>query len=232
MGATAWRMVALHALGRWDEVTTELGRAERAWQESEIAAPSYALNGFLACFSVARSRGDVVLADRVRELVLRIQHRTDAFVRSRRFESFLDADFAAVAALIADFRQFTPRLDYVYLLTAFLADRRRPMPAAALDELIDYSVERELDLVSSQALRLRGLVRNDAEDLERALSVFARMGAMPFVARATAELGLLRGDGAAVERGLTQLETLGDLDHAARIAGERKAGALIASTPP
>src|SRR5262249_28053959 len=60
LGATAWRMLDLYALGRWDEVITELGRAERAWAESEVAAPGFATNGFIAALLTARGRGDAV----------------------------------------------------------------------------------------------------------------------------------------------------------------------------
>ena len=35
-------------------------RAERAWQESELRAPWYAINGFLAALAIARGRGDTV----------------------------------------------------------------------------------------------------------------------------------------------------------------------------
>ena len=39
LGATSWRIVALHALGRWDEALADLSRAERALQESELTTP-------------------------------------------------------------------------------------------------------------------------------------------------------------------------------------------------
>jgi hypothetical protein len=127
--------------------------------------------------------------------------------------------------MVTEFRQFTPRQDYVYLMLALLADHRAPVPEAALGDLVDYATERDIGLILSQALRLRGLLRRDRGDLERALARFTSMKAVPFIARATAELGLMSGDDAAVERGLGQLEALGDIDHAARIASERKAGA-------
>ena len=69
LGATCWRVVALHALGRWDEALADAARAERAWQDSELRAPWYAINGFLAAFTIARGRGDSVGADHWRELV-------------------------------------------------------------------------------------------------------------------------------------------------------------------
>jgi class 3 adenylate cyclase len=227
LGATAWRMSALHGMGRWDDVVLDLARAERAWAESELAAPGFSLNGFFAAFSVARSRGDVVLADRVAEEVRRILRRSDPLIRNQRMIAFIDADLAGLDEVIRTARVFTPRLDHVYYALTLLADRRHSTPLEPLDELLDYALERGLNLISSQALRLRGLIGQDAADLERALELFKDMGAAPYVARATAELGILRGDGAAIERGLAGLEALGDVEHAARIASERKA----ASTP-
>jgi class 3 adenylate cyclase len=229
LGATAWRILALQALGRWDEAIVEGARAERAWQESELLAPGYALNGFIALFGIARARGDVVAAAHLRELVERIHKRTDASIRNQRLIGYLDDDFAGLASLVEDFVSFTPRLDYIYLALSHLADHRQPVPVGALDRVIAYSTERELGLVSSQALRLRGLVRRDEADLNAALGAFEQMDARPFIGRSHAELGLLRGDAALVERGIQELEALGDIDQAGRVAGLRRNPSAIPS---
>ena len=60
LGATAWRIVALHALGRWDEAMADVARAERALQESELATPWYAFNGFIAAYAVGRRRRGIL----------------------------------------------------------------------------------------------------------------------------------------------------------------------------
>jgi class 3 adenylate cyclase len=222
LGATAWRILALHALGRWDEAIVEGGRAERAWQESELYAPGFAMNGFLSLFAIARARGDAVGAGHWREVIERIYHRIDAALRTRPIDHFLNDDFAGLIGLVENFRSSTPRLDYVYLALAHLADYSPSVTTDGLDRLISYATERELALVSSQALRLRGLSRRDESDLVGALADFERMGARPFVARAHAELGLLRGDDALVERGLQELEAIGDIDQAGRVAARRR----------
>jgi class 3 adenylate cyclase len=227
LGATCWRVLALHALGRWDEAIVEAVRAERAWQESELHAPWYAINGFLAAFQVARGRGDVVGAERWRNAVLRIEERSDAEVRTRRLLPFVNDDLGAIARdVIAEFRVFAGRFDYIHLSAGLLADRRHPVPAAVLDDLVRYVDDRGLGLVTAQALRLRGVVHGDRPSLERALQLFEAMRARPSVARVHTELGLLMGDAALVERGIDGLQEIGDIEQAARVVAERKAGAL------
>jgi class 3 adenylate cyclase len=234
LGATAWRMVDLFGLGRWDEVMVELGRAERAWAEAEAAAPGFAASGFIAAFLVARARADTVSADRVRELILRIDAHTDPSLRrSRRLATFVDEDLSTLAHFVVErFHSYTPRLDYVFLGLVSLADRQVPVDMTALDELIDYSEQRSLDLVSSQARRLRGVLRGGEADLDTALATFTRIGMVPFIARARCELGLLRGDSDLVDRGLDDLAALGDVDHAARVVARRGTAAGSARIEP
>jgi class 3 adenylate cyclase len=222
LGATSWRIFALHALGRWDEANLEGARAERAWEESELQAPGFAMNGFLALFDIARARADAVDAAHWRELIERILQRTDPSLRNQRLIGYLDDDFASLGSLVDDFRTFSSRLDYIYLVLHRLADRRQAVSVASLDRLIDYATARELALVSSQALRLRGLVRGNEADLLAALADFERMGAGPYIGRTHAELGFLRDDDALVGRGLQELEALGDVDQAGRVAALRR----------
>jgi hypothetical protein len=227
LGATSWRVLALHALGRWDEALTEGARAERAWQESELRAPWFAVNGFLSAFTIARSRGDPVGAAHWRDVVLQIEDRSDAEIRTRRLIGYINDDLAAVAHdVVEEFRIFVGRLDYVYLTLALLADRRHEVPSAALGDLIEYTEERGLLLVAAQARRLRGVLNRDRADLERALAAFEQMGARTFVARTRTELGLLTGDAALIDQGLDDLSALGDVEQAGRVATERRAGAV------
>jgi class 3 adenylate cyclase len=227
LGASCWRTVALHALGRWDEALADASRAERAWQESELRAPWYAINGFLAAFAIARGRGDPVGADHWRELIQRIDERSDAGIRTRRVFAYASDDLNALARdVVEEFRVFAGRLDYVYLSLGQLADRRHGVAEAALDELIRYVDERGLRLVSAQARRLRGVHRGDRADLAAALADFEDMGARPFAARARTELGMLDGNAELIDRGMDELEALGDVEQSARVAAERKAKAM------
>jgi class 3 adenylate cyclase len=227
LGASAWRTVALHALGRWDEALADAARAERAWQESELQAPWYAINGFLAAFTIARGRGDPVGADHWRELIQRIDQRSDAGIRTRRVFAYANDDLDALAHnVVEEFRIFAGRLDYVYLALGLLADRRHAIAEGAIDELIRYVDERELRLVSAQARRQRGVQRGDRDDLAAALADFEEMGARPFAARARTELGMLSGDTELIDRGLDELEALGDVEQSTRVASDRKSKAM------
>jgi hypothetical protein len=224
LGATCWRVLALHALGRWDEALVDAARAERAWQESELRAPWFAINGFLAAFTIARGRGDHVGADRWRGLVARIDERSDAEIRTRRLFNYVNDDLPALArTVIGEFRVFAGRLDYVHLSAALLADRRVPVDPGSLDNLIAYTEERGLRLVTSQARRLRGVQLRGREDLEASLAMFEAMGARPFIARVRTELGVLAADASLIDQGMDELEALGDVEQSARVAAERRA---------
>ena len=63
MGASSWRTEALWMLGRWDEALAEATRSETAWHESEIHAPGFSANGFLAALSICQARRDTLGAD-------------------------------------------------------------------------------------------------------------------------------------------------------------------------
>ena len=226
LGATSWRIVALHALGRWDEAMSDAARAERALQESELATPWYAFNGFLAAAAVARARADSVTFEYWKSLMLRLTERGDPGPRTQSMLGYLTGDLDDLArGTIHGFRAFSPRLDYVHLAAAHLADRRHPVDADAIGPLIDYAEARGLLLISSQARRLRGIVTGERADLDRALAGFVRMEARPFAARVRTELGGLVGDEALFDRGLDELEALGDVDQAGRVAAERRAAA-------
>jgi hypothetical protein len=227
LGATAWRVLALHALGRWDEALVEAAHAERAWQESELKAPLYALSGFLAALAIARGRGDSIGADRWQGVIARIQERSDAMVRTRRLMAYVDDDLPAlVRDVVADFRIFAGRQDSTHLALGLLADRRHPVESAVLDDLLDYAGARGLGLITAGTLRLRGVLTGSRPDLETALGLFESMGAIPSVARVRTELGIVGGDATLVDAGLDALDRLGDVEQASRVGAERKTASL------
>jgi class 3 adenylate cyclase len=227
LGATSWRVMALHALGRWDEALAEAARAERAWQESELTAPWYAVNCLLAAYSICQGRNDPVGAAHWKELVIRMDERSDADVRTRRLIPYINDDPEGLTRqVLSDFRIWTGRYDYVYLALAYVADRRFAIGTELLDAIIAYTSERGLRLVTAQAHRARGIERQDRADLQAALADFEGMGATPYAARVRTELGLVTGDPALMDRGMDELEALGDVEQATRVAAERRAGTL------
>jgi class 3 adenylate cyclase len=223
LGASAWRIFALHGLGRWDEAVVELQRAAVSWQESEIRAPWFALNGFLAGLAIARARRDPIGLEQWRTASRTVFERSDPEIRTQRLKAYVDEDLPELERLVLhEFRVFVGRLDYIYLTCQLLADRRHSAATAVLDRIIEYTEERSLRLISSQARRLRGLVMRNPEDLTRALEAFDAMGSQPNVARIRTELGQLTGDAALVERGIDELERLGDQEQLERVVAEQR----------
>jgi class 3 adenylate cyclase len=235
LGASAWRTFALHGLGRWDEALVELQRGAVSWQESEIRAPWFGLNGFLAGLAIARARRDPIGMDQWRAAARTVFERSDPEIRTQRLKAYVEENLAELERLVLpEFRVFAGRLDYVYLACQLLADRRHPAATAPLDKIIEYADERSLTLISAQARRLRGLVMRDVGDLTHALEAFEAMDSLSNAARVRTELGLLSADAALLKRGIDELEALGDEEQLGRVAAEQRAAAAQpgASIPP
>ena len=73
-------------------------------------------------------------------------------------------------------------------------------------------------LLEGQARRATALNEADAAEMTRAVAIFERLGAIPQLGRARAELGLLRHDGAEIDAGLAILKKLGDNNYVDRFA--------------
>jgi len=223
MGASGWRTDALWALGRWDDALVEAGRSELAWRESQIHAPSFALNGFLAAFSIAQSRRDPVDEAHWRSLAETVVQRSDVGARVRRMEAFYRDDLAALARdVVAEHRLFYGRLDYVHRTLARLIDRRYPIEERILVELLDYVEHRDLRFIEALVRRGLGVLHGRTGQLREALVGFERAGARPFVARVQTELGRIVGDEDMIATGLRELERLGDLDQLDRALAESR----------
>jgi class 3 adenylate cyclase len=221
MGASGWRTEALWTLGRWDEALAEAARCEQAWRESQIHAPSFALNAFLAAFSIARARRDPVDEEHWRRVVETIIQRNSPTSRTRRMEAFYRDDLPAlVTTVVRDHRIFYGRLDYVHRALARLVDRRYPVEEEVLTQLLNYVSVRDLRFLEAHTRRAIGVLYHRPELLREALTGFEAMHAQPFVARVKAELGLLERDRAVVDEGLAELEQIGDLDQMERVTAE------------
>jgi hypothetical protein len=223
MGASAWRVEALWALGRWDEALVEAGRGEQAWRDSEVHAPRFILGGFVAAFSIAEARRDHLGMERWRSAVDTILDRSGAASRIRPLNAYLRNDLPALAhAAVVNFRRFPSRTDYVHLALARLVDFRHPLEPDFLRGLLEYVDDRHLQLLAAQARRAIGILEHDDGELRRSLEIFRAMGARPFVARVTAELGEVRDEDGLIDEGMSMLEALGDLDQAERVARRRQ----------
>jgi hypothetical protein len=221
MGASGWRTEALWTLGRWDEALAEAARCEQAWRESQINAPGFALNAFLAAFSIARARRDPVDEDHWRGLAETIIQRNGPLSRTRRMEAFCRDDLPALAStVVRDHRTFFGRLDYVHRALARLVDRRYPVDEDVLTQLLDYASVRDLRFLEAHARRAIGVLYGRPELLREARMAFETMHAQPFVARLKTELGLLVGDQALADAGLAELERIGDVDQMERVIAE------------
>jgi hypothetical protein len=197
---------------------------QRAIRESELRAPWFALNGIVSAFLFSRARGDLGAADAWRGVANAIFDRSDPGIRTQRLDALLAGRLDDVARLMVDDAElFTGRQDYVALALMELADERHPSDRAALDQLIAYTEERSVLLVSATARRLRGTLDGDVAELSRALEGLEQMGARPGAARVRAEIGRLQGDHAAVEAAIADLEQIGDVRHATRLVREARA---------
>ncbi len=69
-----------------------------------------------------------------------------------------------------------------------------------------------LELLEAQARRVLGIARQDPSELSRALEIFRRIGAVPYVARLLCERARVTDDRTDWTAGHQTLEELGDLD--------------------
>jgi len=226
-GATAWRVLALYAEGRWDEALSEAQRMQRAVRESELKAPWFMLNGIICAFQIERARGEPVSADVWRVAASAIFEQSDSAIRTQRMESFFRDDLTRLAGEVAgDWLLFSGRLDYPALSLIELGDRRVAVDQAALDAMIPYAEERSIRFLVGPARRMRGLMAGDPGELRLALGVFEAIGARPLAIRARGELALMAGDRSTAEAAVNALEELGDTRQATAFAAEVRVGAI------
>ena len=220
MGASGWRASALWALGRWDDALVEAGRTEVAWRESQIRAPSFALNGFLAAFTIAEARHEAVDEAHWRTVSDTIVQRADPTTRVHRMGALYRNDLEAlVTDVIAESKTFFGRLDYVHIALARVVDHRHAVSEELLTTLAQYAAGRELRFLEALSRRGLGVLHGRTDDLREALAIFESIHARPFVSRVQTELGRAVGDGALIDRGLAGLEQIGDMDAIERLAG-------------
>ena len=215
----AWKVWALVLLGRWDEVAQATERAIRAWEEAGRISAGFALQGFMAAAEVGWARGDDRLASRATSVLIGISDQFPPGQMFRRLAAFAAPDPAAlVREVVLAWEHFVNRLHLVERVVSLCVDRREPIPAEALDNLIGEMRARDQRLLLAQLLRARGVQARSADDLREALDLFRSFHARPSIARAEVELGQLSGDSALETSGIRTLETLGDVGQLGRVA--------------
>jgi len=228
VGATSWRIVALHMLGRWPEALTEAARLERDWVDSEVAVPSFATRGMLAARAIARANGDQTTASHWRSLIAALLDRLEGTSRLHRLRAELDDDLAALHdGVLGNFRDYGGRMDYVELAVTRLADERYPIRPDLLAEILQETAPGRVRIVEAACRRALGQIRADPDELTLALELYRAMGALPYVARVEAETGLLTGDGQLVGGAIAALERMGDIEQASRVTAEARAQSLL-----
>ena len=127
-------------------------------------------------------------------------------------------DMDGVVEIVREPDRHPDRAHYVEHAVALCADRVQAVPLPFIDALIARAQASGMRLLEAQALRLRGVLRDDPDDLSRSLSMLEELGGQRYAARLRTELGLVRGDVALRDRGMRELESMGEMAQLARLA--------------
>jgi hypothetical protein len=222
MHSASWRTYAAALMGRWDHLVATVERFRRLWLEGGRPAAGYGLQGLLSATDWARGRGEDEQLQRWREMAGEIISQFDPGHPVAALSAVAEVQLDRIVDLISDPDRYPDRLHYVEHAMAICADHAQPVPIDVLDDIIGKAEINQMRLVEAQGRRLRGILREDAEDLERSLAAFDEMGAARYAARLRTELGQLRGDDALVQAGMRELEALGELEQLTRLAARRR----------
>ncbi len=214
----AWRAYALALNGDWDEARAAGERALQLWDEAGREPAGYALRGLAAAFSVARARGDDARAERQREAIELIEAE---FARQgvwiERYLAFVHDDAAGMHSIIAT--RFTDEHRFIELferLYSRLADLAYAVDADLARRVVAFAIKFGYRPLEASARRALGVAARDRSQLEKALAIFERIGAVPSAARARCELADITGDRSFFDAGARALELLGDAEQLGR----------------
>jgi hypothetical protein len=214
-----WPPYADALLGRWDEVAVAAERCRQLWLDGGRPTAGYALTGLIAGLDVLRSRGDGSATDSISEVVQAIVEAFEDRHPTRRLADFVGPDASGLAdGVLRHWETYGERLHHVERALAICADRRQRVEPAVLDAVVDRARARHARPLLAQALRARGIQRDDPDDLREAHGLFTEMGATPYQARVGIELGQRAGDRAMTEAGVAVLESIGDVAYLERWA--------------
>ena len=212
MASASWSAYVGALKGDWDRTAASLDDLRRRWLDAGRTAAAYALQGALSGVDWARNRGVDPPLDRWLDIADTIvtsfppQHPVAAIA------ALLALDLDAIVDIVRRHDRYPDRAHYVEHAIALCADRRHALPVELLDEVLHRSRRVGLRVLEAQALRSRGLTRDDPDELRRALDAFEEMGAARYAARARLQLGALTDDGELQALGRRQMESFGEAD--------------------
>ncbi len=214
----SWRAYALALRGDWDDVLAAGERGLQLWDEAGRDPAGYALRGFAAAYSVARARGDDARAERHRDVIELIETE---FARQavwiERYLAFVRDDAAVMHDIIAT--RFTDEHRFIELferLYARLADLAYEVDADLVRRVVGFAIKFGYRPLEASARRALGVAARDRSELERALAILERIGAIPGAARVRCELAQITGDRVLFDAGARALERLGDAEQIRR----------------
>lgn len=210
LAGASWNAYARALRGEWDEMRSSTENLRQRWLEAERPAAAYALQGPLSAIDWARNRGEEDLFERWRAVAHEIISRFGQGHPVRATEAALELDLDALSDIVARHERYPDRAHYIEHALALCADRRHPVPAAAIESVLDRAVSSGLRLIEAQARRLRGLLDGMPDELEAALDLFQAVGAARYVARVQVELGTMTGSAEQVSTGSVALAALGE----------------------
>ncbi|HEV8339829.1 MAG TPA: adenylate/guanylate cyclase domain-containing protein [bacterium] len=219
----AWRTYALALMGRWDEALVTADRTRALWAESGVLSAGYAVRGFLAGLDVARARRDEPRMEAFRDTLERIIRSLDRTRYLVRILPYLAGDLEQLEEKVI--RNFTPGgsgPDALERTLSLCCDRGHAVSAELLPPIVEFAGRHGHRILEAQAWRALGMARQETLEFRRALELFERTGAVPYVARVRCERALITSDEGEMTAGLKILEALGDAEQTARFEQERK----------
>jgi class 3 adenylate cyclase/tetratricopeptide (TPR) repeat protein len=212
----AWRALTLYTLGRWDEAASAFWRAIESWHDAGSHAAGYGLRGFSVGLDIGRARGDSRLVGAATDAMVSVLSRFPADHINKLWLGYIRGE----SGLTSSDPYLTGQMPYesVEKRLCLASDQREHLPSEILEAGLDRAVEVGVPLLEAQVRRARALAYRDATELDRALEIWDRIGAVPYQGRARAERGLIAGDPAETQAGLAILKTLGDANYVDRFA--------------
>jgi hypothetical protein len=140
----------------------------------------------------------------------------NAYFRNRQrgllFMALARDDVDEIVRLLTEERAVTERFapEYVTMGLSLLNDIQRPLPASAIELVLDTVQAKNVPILHAELLRALSLSDDRLDLLGQALEEFEAIGAGPYAARVRCEISLATTDRAKFDDALAYLESIGD----------------------